>query len=392
MLPALALDVRFGLGLTEIVMLLGVITYFKSVRAGLSLIPANAKWIVVAFFINFLVAMLTISWRGNEFNFLDNPVRQLLVMSAIFLIPLVRPMPMYFWTGLIVGCVSAFCLAIFQVRVLHLDRPTGAHQAILFGDIAMVMGSMSLAAVRPLIQSKKEWCVIFPCIAFVAGVAASALSGTRGGWAAIVLALIPLSYSVGLKRLWIIISICLTGLAAVAFSATVLNSGVVKRTSEAYFDIQKYLNGDVNTSVGMRFEMWRGATQLFLENPFLGVGKANFRQGLNQLADRGVVNSGVRIFPHAHNEMLNELATSGAVGGITLFLLYAVPLRFFFKARRHEAQRPFATAGILLVLGYILFGLTEVLFSQHFGAIFYAAFVAVLVGFCVAQGRELSTS
>jgi O-antigen ligase len=388
LLPALALDFRYGVGLTEIFMLLGMVSCSPRLFAEFRLLPVTAQLLIAVFFANLVVAALTISWRGNEFNFLDNPVRQLLIMSAIVLIPLARPLPMYFWTGLIVGCLAALAMAIYQYAVLHIERAFGAHQSILFGDIAMAMGLMSLAAVVPIRQSNYKRLFVLAYLAFVAGVVASALSGTRGGWAAIILALLPLSLVETKKHFRIVVFTVVAGLMAIFLSVTTLHGGVETRAREAYSDIQKFQQGNVNTSVGLRFEMWRASAILFLENPWTGVGRANFRQGLNTLADQGRVSPGVRVFPHAHNELLNELATAGLAGGIMLLLQYAAPLWFFVRARRDAVQRPFAVAGIVLVLSYIIFGMTEVLFSQHLGAIFYAAFVAVLAGLCIAAQRH----
>lgn len=390
LLPALALDFRFGVGLTEIVMLLGSLICLPRLYTEFQRLPVHARLLIAVFFANLLIAGLTISWRGNEFNFLDNPVRQFLVMSAIVLIPLARPAPWFLWSGLIVGCVAALAMAVYQYGVLHLARAYGAHQPILFGDIAMAMGLMSLAAIPLFMQSRYKRLTILPYIAFMAGVIASALSATRGGWAAIVFALLPLSQVGTRKYFRILIVTVFVGLFAIFFSVASLRGGVETRSLEAYSDIQKFQHGDINTSVGLRFEMWEAATTLFLENPWTGVGRANFRQGLNTLADQGRASSGVRIFPHAHNEMLNELATAGLAGGIMLLLQYVAPLLFFIRAKRDQAQRPFAVAGILLVLSFIVFGLTEVLFSQHLGAIFYAAFVAVLAGLCIAEERRPS--
>jgi O-antigen ligase len=128
---------------------------------------------------------------------------------------------------------------------------------------------------------------------------------------------------------------------------------------------------------------------MFVEHPFFGVGRAQFNPALNELIARGVISPNMHGFFHAHNELLNALATQGVVGAATLFLLYALPFAFFLRCLRgHDASRAHALAGLLLVLAYADFGLTQVLFAHHIGAAFYAVTVSCLAGLCISLQRE----
>jgi O-antigen ligase len=73
---------------------------------------------------------------------------------------------------------------------------------------------------------------------------------------------------------------------------------------------------------------------------------------------------------------------------LALLLLYGAPLAFFVRSLRQPGEnQPYAQAGLLLVLSYICFGLTQVLSAHHVGTAFYALTVSVLAGLCITTQR-----
>jgi O-antigen ligase len=109
---------------------------------------------------------------------------------------------------------------------------------------------------------------------------------------------------------------------------------------------------------------------------------------MNALIERGAASPTVAEYHHAHNELLHALATQGLPGAVALLLMYGAPLLFFAQAmKRRDAGLPCALAGLMLVLSFIAFGLTQVLFVHHIGAAFYAVMVALLTGLCL-QARD----
>jgi len=94
-------------------------------------------------------------------------------------------------------------------------------------------------------------------------------------------------------------------------------------------------------------------------------------------------------FRHAHNEMLNALATEGIIGALVLLMLYAMPFMFFLRILRSgdTTTQPYALAGLLLVVSFADFGLTQVLFAHHVGAAFYVVMLSMLAGLCIVLQR-----
>lgn len=381
-LPALALTTSIGPGLTEVLILLGTLVCAKHLWRERSLLFGPASAVLAAFAFNLAAAALSLALTDFRMRSLDNPIRELLAVAVIGLIVLHKPRSSMFWYGVFVGTIGAAGLALYQRLFLGMERSAGFNLSIMFGDIAVAMGMMSLASI-PLF-SRTRWTFLLPYAAFLAGLLTSVLSGSRGGWITLAVCVIPL-YAYGTRetrrRLSLIFGMGLVLFAIIVF---IPKFNVLQRFSDAMGDINQYLLGNANTSIGSRLEMWKGAWRMFIENPLLGVGRANFHEGLNALIARKLVSPAVQIYYHAHNDILQALATQGLIGGAALAALYLAPLRFFMQCWRcHDAAQPYALAGILLVLSYIVSGLTQVLFAHHLGTAFYAATIGVLVGLCL---------
>jgi O-antigen ligase len=117
---------------------------------------------------------------------------------------------------------------------------------------------------------------------------------------------------------------------------------------------------------------------------------------LAEYGREGRFDSSVLELPHLHNDGLQVLATGGAVGFVIWAATLVAPLRFFLRRlgqdRAHAVHMPqFAVAlgGALVVLGYVGFGLTEVIFWSMKGSVFYALMVFLLMGFCLNAEEKI---
>ncbi len=386
LLPALALSTHIGIGLIEAAVMMALLRDFRALWSSRGELFGAARWIILAFGLNLGLAAVSVTWFDSRISFLENPLRQFLMAGAIGLIALSKPKAQWFWYGLFVGTVSAAGLAIFQRFALDWERAGGFHHIIMFGDIAMAMGLMSLASIPHFRHTRLS---ALPYIGFLAGLTASILSGTRGGWLAMILAFIPLYlYDMPMARHKIVAGIT----AAVGFivaAAYIPVFGVAQRLAIASSDIQQFEMGNTQSSIGARLEMWRGAWKMLIEHPFMGVGRANFNKGLNELIARGEISNSVKYFYHAHNEMFHALATEGILGGLVLAFVYGAPIIFFVRyLRRSDASQSYALAGLLMVLSFIGFGMTQALFSHHVGVAFYALTISVLTGICITRQEQ----
>jgi (heptosyl)LPS beta-1,4-glucosyltransferase len=96
-------------------------------------------------------------------------------------------------------------------------------------------------------------------------------------------------------------------------------------------------------------------------------------------------------FTHAHSQYLSALASGGLIGGLGLFLLFVIPLKLFVEAYKEgsESMRQLSMAGILLLVAYLHFALTEAILERMLSTTFLAFYLAVLMVAIHRQRQEL---
>lgn len=284
----------------------------------------------------------------------------------------------WLWFGVVVGAITAFVVAFYQRSVLGVSRADGGINAILFGNTGMLLGLLSfVGALYYLAMQRRVW-VVFAVVGGVCGIAASLLSGTRGGW--IVLPFVGFfllwqgRHLLGVKR---ILGACTLAFVLMTLAVAVPQTGVQGRLVQAINNVLHYADGtNKSTSVGLRFEMWRASFVMFQESPLLGAGVHGSFVVKERLVEAGVIASAAYPFDHAHNELIHALGYQGVVGFMLLLMLYLVPMRLFLKKVREYPEnwhvRGYAMAGVLVPMCYIEFGLSQTMFSYSIGVIMFS--------------------
>ena len=326
-------------------------------------------------------------WDAPSASDFDRFGKYLLALVAA--LALMRTSPSLTWTlrGCWVGAWLAAGIAGWQVWGLGLERAHGHTNAIQFGNLAVLLALWStLAAWRA--QSRWErWAASG---AVLAGSYASLLSGARGGWWVLGALLVLLALAWWRGKLPGTRSI-LPGpatrgrhVALLGTAAALATGGVILmvaaptldvRMQELQRDLQLYRQGDADTSVGHRLAHWRLAWRLGLERPWFGWGVEGYEQRKREWVEAGQAPAVVLHFGHAHHEWLDLWAKAGMVGVLALALFYGVPAAIHgrhLRPRDPDDDRPWAAwAGLLLVLGYVGFGMTQVMFAHNSGNMVY---------------------
>ncbi len=133
------------------------------------------------------------------------------------------------------------------------------------------------------------------------------------------------------------------------------------------------------SSVGVRLEMWRFAARYWLGHPWLGIGTGAYQSWNHRMIDRNEMPPGLWPFEHAHNDYMTVLATEGFVGLLALLGLYLVPAYFFYRRQTRQKRGKSVFAGFAVVGGFMIFGLTETIFSHSLAISWYTLIVAVLM-------------
>jgi O-antigen ligase len=387
LLPASTLTTGFGLhlGLFVVLLSLGLL-----VRRGLGDFhrthAREIRFIALGFGGFALVTLLRMLWFGHPISVMDGPSRQLFALACIGFVGLLRPRIRLFWIGMCVGTIGAALVGGWQALALGQERVQGlTHHAITFGDLAVAMGVMSFCALSEFRGTRLAW---LPPLALLCGVLAAVFSGSRGAWLGLLLVLWPmLKYGSRMhgKTMRYAVGLVLLACAAGYFLP---QTGIARRVADAVSDVERYYSvHDASTNVGIRLELWKASGMMIADHPWLGVGRGAFRPTLLALEKEGRLQKTMALdFSSAHNDVLHTFATGGLLDLAFLLLMYGAPLAFFSRMLHHgppAAAAP-ALAGMLLVISFIAFGLTDVMFWLMMTKVFYATMVCVLAGFCLA--------
>ncbi|MES2295997.1 MAG: O-antigen ligase family protein [Pseudomonadota bacterium] len=313
---------------------------------------------------------------------LEKPLRMLLAVSAMLLVQVACPARQWqwLWRGASVAALAGAALAAWQRWGVGLERPGGVLNPITFGNFAACLALLSMAA---LVDARSLPRASLALGGALAGMAASLLSGSRGGWIILVLATAALC-KVSRGRL-----------GKLAFASTLLllsacwlapQTGVRQRLSDGAADISRYLGGDgTATSLSIRLELWKAGLMLARQHPWRGQSTAQYKAQMHRWVEQGRLGQAVFAAPeapHLHNDALQVLVTRGLPGLAAWLATLLLPLRFFARqlAAAPDGSRGPALAGLLLVLAYASFGLSEVMFWSLKGSLFYALMVFLLMG------------
>lgn len=258
--------------------------------------------------------------------------------------------------------------------------------AIQFGDLCMLLGTLSIAGVIWAYKTKRKYWVILLSFSVCMGLAGSLLSGTRGGWLVLpfISFVLYFLYCKKSRRCFLFGGI---GLVFLLLAGLYLapQAGMQLRVNAAISDLQHYFDGtEVNTPVGTRLEMWRVGLILIAEHPLFGWGDVRYIRPMTELIADNNLRYEVSQLDHVHNDMLDAFIKRGIVGLLALWLVYSLPFIIFWKKARASINsnnynlEAFSVAGIILVVCTFTFGLSQTFFIHNSGTTVYAFYLVVI--------------
>jgi O-antigen ligase len=342
------------------------------------------RLLIGAFGLYFICCALINWFHGAPFNEYDTPLRFVLAIPALLLLLVYPPTPGALWAGVAAGGIAAGLFAGWQVVQLGEPRAYGSTNPIQYGNISLVLGVLCLAGLGWATSRRRaRWWTSLLLAGAAMGVLGSIFTGSRGSWIAlpVALAVVYKFHGDGIKRRYLAgICVALTGIFAVMYS--IPGSGMQQRVAEVTTETDGYFAaGNANTSIGARFEMWRTGLMIYPERPWLGWGKQGYIQRKLELVATGDVAAFTSEHTHLHNEYLDALVKRGLPGLLVLLVLYGVPLALFAKRLHRPAASnggPYAIAGVLLIVCYLFFGLTQAFLTHNNGVMILAFMVAIL--------------
>lgn len=274
------------------------------------------------------------------------------VMFVAVAIPLLRYEKKYLDYALLGFCLTVLLIAIagiYQYVMLGVQRPPTLMPPVHAGYVLADGLLVSCLAVYYR-QGRYRLASLF-----IAGTIAVALvlNGTRGGWLSVVIPLFVVCLVAATRHLrWRIV---LVSLAAVVLLGML--PMVQARYHEARSDILLYQQGNLHTSIGLRFEMWRVTWELFKRSPVLGVGPTEWQNQIRAVTAAQKAYGVIGDLNQPHNVFLFVLATSGAVGGLAFMLMILFP--FVLAWRQGIGESLFVDLVVVISLAFLIQGLTD---------------------------------
>jgi len=322
-------------------------------------------------------------------------LRLVLIVPIYLLLRKIDGLERAWWSGLTVGALLAGGYAIgwsmFAEPGEWAERVGGPTNPIYFGGVVLAFAMMLLprltdAELRPALRALVG-------LAMLLGLAASALSGSRGAWLAMPLLLLLYLVTLGshqspARRFGMPAAVLAVG-AAMAFLPGI---PLGDRIAEAWSSLTgASVQAPENDSLAIRWRLWGLSAQLLSEHWLLGGGPGLFREGLEQGVSNGALHPRFLEFHHPHNQYLSVLLIAGLPGLLALALLLGVPAWRFVTLWRTglERTRLIGWSGLAAVAVLAVMCLSESIFQRNSGVVWFGLLTAAAAALVqVRQRRE----
>lgn len=342
-------------------------------------------------------------WHGEpikEFEYLAPFVFLPLVVIGLFSVN-VRPESV--WVGLMIAAITAGLLPLIQM--LLADGPQRfsglMSNPIPYGNVCVLLATACLVGLSTFARQSSSLVKTGLVLGLALALVGTLLSGSKGGWLSIALTW-PLLLVWAFRQmqfrqaLFVIALLAIVGSTA-AFSPSSTMLERLKQGGQAALALATHLisGNEVKRmpddgSVGVRAAMWRHALQgPVLENPVLGVPRAQLRASQREAVEQGKEPSLRKDWAHLHNDSVDVLATKGIVGLAALIGLWGGWLSFFVKQYR-RAMNP-TYQGLALVGFLVLVQLAEFSMSgsqlRYLSVSIFSGFLMVVIAACLNFDR-----
>lgn len=348
------------------------------------------KWFLFAFATPLLSTLFSAALRSDfhpaQF---DSPARFLLAgIVYLFIRGSRRDIMQCLNITIAAGALTA---AVYQL--MHYDFSHGlatratTHfmDSIMLGYIALCLGVLALySAASGHIKSKPLQYV--SVLAGIIGIGLSVLTKSRTGWLALPFVLVLLGFqlsrhkSLNLRKA--IPGLALAGAVLLAISFPTLQ----QRFNEAAREISTYSFEGIapDSSNGLRITYWRIGVELLKQRPIQGYGDTARTTPVfpeSALSYSSQFARDTVFLVGFHNEFFATTVRAGLLGGLSIMLVFIVPLIIFVRQVSNPDldKRHAAALGTCLVLIVLISSLTIETFGLKFATSFYALMVSMLL-------------
>jgi len=345
-------------------------------------LQSTNKTVIALFALYFGIGALTYFTHGHtEFTLhrIGTTLHFVLIIPIMVALSSHTQSKNWLYYPIIAGSLLSGGFAIYQALKFG-TRAGGSINEMIFGGICILLGFMSLASWRHF--SKVNYGYIWPILGFLSGITACILSLTRGGWIAApaltICVIIYMYYNIANKR-----RLCLALSAGLILAALItywwLWPYLQPRLSASIMNFNQYFTkGSITNSTGFRLEMWKGALLVIQDNPIFGIGIGGKTQGFADLiADSKIQDIGH--VTYVHNQLLQDGIYKGLLGIASYLALMGYLILHFIIGIKQKLENSDAhLIGLILVVGYLILGLTSHTFNNGIYNSFFVGMIALV--------------
>ncbi len=355
-------------------------------RPALTRLTVTDRWMIAVLLLYFAIPSAMTVWLNNNLNEIDQYSRALLAIPIFLLLLHVPVKPANIWAAILIGVTLSAPLAWWQIHVLHMGRAAGFLNVIHFSNLTLVFSIYCVAGLYWAGTQGRHvrlWQAGF-LLATICGLYSVIVGGSRASWVALppvaVVFLVAFLNRRNIGRLALAATI---GAVVIIGLFALPNSTLQTRYEQAVQDVTRYQEDQPDSSVGARFEMWRGALHNLRQRPIEGWNLQSYTQGLESQITQGELSPVALAFNNnLHNNFIQAWVFTGLPGLLALLALYGLPLWHFARQLRTSEMtvRVLAFCGTSTVVAYLCFSLSQVILNRNNGIMFYLLAIAILWG------------
>ena len=373
--------------------LLGIYAFFKLGRIEFSIREKQIIWVFAGYFIFSLVMSVAHNFFSNMPLFKwnsDHAIRMLTIIPIYYLFIQAKLEKKIIWYSVVSGAIASGLYALFTSMATDFSvRIIGPYNPCLFGYFSVALAFMSLSGYHFFYQKDKKL-VFLPLFGFMCGLLAAFFSGTRGSVITIPFLTIVFIFQIKRHLSSFNAKIVIASIAAIfvfllfLFPHTHLSERFEKGLDEARYYIKNHECVEcIGKSDAHHLRMWIEALKIIKAHPLAGVGPKGYRKIVTARINNHEIAPGIERFKTPHNMYLTMMTSYGIIGLIIILAFYLVPLSAILYAIKNSREKPdlkdISYCGLFLIVGYMLFSMTGMLFIRNMLIAFYIIMLAAVL-------------